>query len=432
MKQWKPFLILILLLIILLYTKHKLYLDNFTNETHDLYKNVGSSVTITEEPNLTNIILKIKGKTDINNIKENGFYHLYNNFGLHYFNDAKYESSSNNIPQLIIQTYDSCPIMNNLFNQFPKINTDYTTIYEKKIERLINSIKSDEDINDNNKTTILDYIKGTLKSTIESITKNDSLDSNEINNRINSEIDLFGTKLESGSVIEEKVTKYKNILKFNVNEKLQNETATGLRFKHDLEKVFFNINQDTEIDFPILDIGIYDKKPESQVDIVPQLYFGIKRIVEKSKIDTTLQDYQKYVSRQLDFSNAQSSFGVKQDFSNIDIYRFMDFCYTTLCWGALHIRLLKPIDNHYYAFPCQNRHCNASNSYFYLLPVRIRQICYDENAEYTRAKCNRCSSNIIVFFNQLPKKFYNIKGHEPYPNLISNFNQFNPLTESQP
>jgi hypothetical protein len=417
MKQWKPFLILILLLIILLYTKHKLYLDNFTNKTHDLYTTDGSLVT--EAPNLTNIILKIND-TENRKVEDTGFYNLYSNFGKNYFRIQEY-LNNNNIPQLIIQTYDSCPIMNNLFNEFPKINTDYTTIYEKKIERLINSIKSDN-ITHVNKTTILEYIKGTLKSNIENITKNDSLDSAQITIRINSEIVLFGTKLEElpeGTISEQTKTKYKNILKFDVNEKLQNETATGLRFKHDLEKVFFNINEDTEIDFPILDIGIYDKKPESQVDIVPQLYFGIKPIVKGgSNFQNSLLVYQKYVSPQLDFSNAQSSFGVKQDFSNIDIYRFMDFCYTALCWGALHIRLLKPIDNHYYAFPCQNQHCNNNdtnkNSYFYLLPVRIRQICYDENAEYTRAKCNRCSSNIIVFFNQLPKKFRNIKGHEPY------------------
>lgn len=421
MKQWKPFLILILLLIILLYTKHKLYLDNFTNKTHDLYMTNGNGETIPDNnslvPNLTNIILKIND-TKNKRIEDTGFYNLYSNFGKNYFDDTKYESSSNNIPQLIIQTYDSCPIMNNLFNEFPKINTDYTTIYEKKIERLINSIKSDN-ITHVNKTTILDYIKGTLKSAIENITKNDSFDSATIKTEINEVIVLFGTELGKVTISAETKTKYTNILKFDVNEKLQNKTATGLRFKHDLEKVFFNINEDTEIDFPILDIGIYDKKPESQVDIVPQLYFGIKPIVKGgSNFQNSLLVYQKYVSPQLDFSNAQSSFGVKQDFSNIDIYRFMDFCYTALCWGALHIRLLKPIDNHYYAFPCQNQHCNNNdtnkNSYFYLLPVRIRQICYDENAEYTRAKCNRCSSNIIVFFNQLPKKFRNIKGHEPY------------------
>ena len=118
-----------------------------------------------------------------------------------------------------------------------------------------------------------------------------------------------------------------------------------------------------------------------------------------------------YKSPNYNYNEKNSTFGVKEDYTLPDIMRFMDFGFTTLCWGALHINLLKPLDNHYYGFPCQNEKCNTSstaNYYFYLLPVRIRQMCFEEGKKYTRAKCNHCASNIIVYFDILPSKFKNL------------------------
>ena len=85
---------------------------------------------------------------------------------------------------------------------------------------------------------------------------------------------------------------------------------------------------------------------------------------------------------------------------------------------------MKLVKHHYYVFPCQNPKCGIVGNpiYFYVLPVRVKQICYDENRKYTRAKCNKCASNVIVFFNTLPSKFRNLKAihKEKYiPNLIS-------------
>ena len=118
-----------------------------------------------------------------------------------------------------------------------------------------------------------------------------------------------------------------------------------------------------------------------------------------------------YKSPNYNYNEKNSTFGIKEDYTLPDIMRFMDFGFTTLCWGALHINLLKPLDNHYYGFPCQNEKCNTSstaNYYFYLLPVRIRQMCFEEGKKYTRAKCNHCASNIIVYFDILPSKFKNL------------------------
>ena len=135
--------------------------------------------------------------------------------------------------------------------------------------------------------------------------------------------------------------------------------------------------------------------------------------------------YLDSVQPQYSFNHKEATFGVQENFERIDILRFMDFAFTTLCWGALHINLLKPLDNHFYAFPCQNKKCNTTYKkphFFYLLPVKVRQICYEEGSEYTRAKCNGCASNIIVFFNQVPTKFKNlsnINSNIEIPSLIT-------------
>ena len=135
--------------------------------------------------------------------------------------------------------------------------------------------------------------------------------------------------------------------------------------------------------------------------------------------------YLDSVQPQYSFNHKEATFGVQENFERIDILRFMDFAFTTLCWGALHINLLKPLDNHFYAFPCQNKKCNTiykKPHFFYLLPVKVRQICYEEGSEYTRAKCNGCASNIIVFFNQVPTKFKNlsnINSNIEIPSLIT-------------
>ena len=123
------------------------------------------------------------------------------------------------------------------------------------------------------------------------------------------------------------------------------------------------------------------------------------------------------------FNNKESTFGVQENFKDIDSLKFSDFCFTTLTWGAIHIDLMKFVNHHYYVFPCQNPNCSTgiNTIYFYTLPARIRQICLNENKNYTRAKCNKCASNIIVYFNSMPSIFKNlnvIEKDKSLPKLI--------------
>ena len=218
---------------------------------------------------------------------------------------------------------------------------------------------------------------------------------------------------------------------FNSLERLDNKFTTnenteGMDFRNKIQSMFFNINETVSMDFPIINlksslVSVSPSAGSTPIDYQPNFYFGIKNIVTNSDFTTNKTNFIKYIDnlpqsvaepeipQHYQFNHKQATFGVQEDYSMPDILRYLDFCYTALCWGALNIRLMKPLDNHYYAFPCQA--CNTADAinYFYLLPVRVRQICYEEGKEYTRAKCNRCASCIVVYFDTLPDKFINLK-----------------------
>ena len=336
MKSWKPILLIILLLVILFYTRYKLWQENFASQpTHILKFSLPSR---NNNYDLDNEIIL----TQDSSTSDTGFIHLYNLFGKYYFPKGNY--TNNIIPQLTIQTYDKCPILNYLYYSFPHVEPA-------------------------------------------------------------AEEQPAAAGGQTAAEVAEQAGQTAPPINYDNQKK---DAVRGSLFKHMIEKTFFNISQDTEMDYPILDIKIFNKRQTINYNMVPQLYLGIKPFTGDDDISGLL----KYIDNQNDYSHKQASFGVKEDFTELDIMKFMDFCFTTLCWGALDIRLLKPLDNHYYGFPCQNSTCNGTEkTYFYLLPVRIRQLCYDENVDYTRAKCNRCSSNIIVYFHQPPKKFTGLKNN---------------------
>lgn len=229
-------------------------------------------------------------------------------------------------------------------------------------------------------------------------------------------------------------TLYKSLKKLKTGGYEQNENVEGYRFRSLIQSVFYNITEPIEVDYKLFDMFVEDK--EDNITICPspspspspaecpaesyqpnlKLYLeDSSNIKYKSSFTGNNLNYFDSVQPQYAFNHKEATFGVQENFERIDILRFMDFAFTTLCWGALHINLLKPLDNHFYAFPCQNNKCNTTivnnatkPHFFYLLPVKVRQICYEEGSEYTRAKCNGCASNIIVFFNQVPNKFKNL------------------------
>ena len=112
-------------------------------------------------------------------------------------------------------------------------------------------------------------------------------------------------------------------------------------------------------------------KPIDDTDIVPQIYFSQKHSLPIKKFtDNKLgtNNYLTYVDS--GFNQKNSHFNVQEDFSLTDMLKFMDYCFTSMCWGALNIRLMKHLPNHYYSFPCQNSKCQNAQTVFYLLPTK--------------------------------------------------------------
>lgn len=204
-----------------------------------------------------------------------------------------------------------------------------------------------------------------------------------------------------------------NLLEIIEKKYRQNENRVGIEHRMKIQRQFFNLNQDIRVDYPLLDITVYDKNNDDFTPIVPQIYFSNQMYDTEEDFNSKAKGTEvlRYLEKGYDERN--SHFAVKEDFSFPDILKFMDYSFTTLCWGAISIRLMKHTHNHYYAFPCQNSNCqNGTNSYFYLLPTKIAQLCRDEGKEYTRAKCNRCSSNVIVYFDTIPIKFLNLAKYQ--------------------
>ena len=66
---------------------------------------------------------------------------------------------------------------------------------------------------------------------------------------------------------------------------------------------------------------------------------------------TTKQEQLGQISVQRILLNQQIFFGVKSDFSMEDIFRYIDFCFTQLCFGIIYIENMKLTSNHYRVFP---------------------------------------------------------------------------------
>lgn len=189
----------------------------------------------------------------------------------------------------------------------------------------------------------------------------------------------------------------------------QIENLEGLRFRSQVQSLFYNIDGDIDVDYPIIDLKTEESTDKKNK---PNIYFNIKSEKNLYYLDTENKISQKEVT-----------FEVQENFTILDLLKFLDFCFTTITWSAVHIDLLKLVDNHFYVMECQNPHCNTTKRFYYQLPVRLHLQCLEQGKTYTRAKCNNCCSNIVVYFDSLPSKFANLEyinsTHSPsFHNLI--------------
>jgi len=126
-----------------------------------------------------------------------------------------------------------------------------------------------------------------------------------------------------------------------------------------------------------------------------------------------------FTDNHIEQKHKQVSFNVKTDFTENDVVNFVEYCFNLCCFGAIDIDLLAFTENHYRVLPCFNPK-HGKNKHYYILPERIRKVAMEEGKEYTRAKCNGCASNIIIFFDKLPDKFKYYEAIKGEPDILNN------------
>ena len=205
------------------------------------------------------------------------------------------------------------------------------------------------------------------------------------------------------------------------------ENSEGITFRNECEKIFYNSSQFIRIEHPIIDIRAedieVDKSPSPSPSQSPSpsesisfkdtyqdfTFTGFKNSSNKKLNYMQLYDEEKRRFCNFEKELKQIFFGVKSDLKIDDIFRFVDFCFTQLCFGMIYIEHMKLTSNHYRVLPCP---CKPGS--FFILPERIRHQVSLEGKYYTRAKCNTCCLNLIVLFGEdFPDKFDFINSFSP-------------------
>jgi hypothetical protein len=199
------------------------------------------------------------------------------------------------------------------------------------------------------------------------------------------------------------------------NKYIRGENTQGIEFRNDCEKIFYNTTLFVRTEHPIIDIEAVDTHIEVATAIAAATTTAT---VNNSKnyqnftfdclenTERTLSYLNKYNDTKKIFCNFEKElkqifFKVRSNFDMDDILRYVDFCFTQLCFGMIYIEKMKLTSNHYRVFPCPCR-----KGAFFILPERIRHQVSMEGKEYTRAKCNTCCLNLIVLFGTArPEKF---------------------------
>ena len=196
---------------------------------------------------------------------------------------------------------------------------------------------------------------------------------------------------------------YNNILQTNL---------TGLRFKNKLISQFYNIEKNIIPEHEIININSF-KGAEKFPDYLKKT---------TNFVFNTNKDYLIYNKHKeiYDQNIKHTIFDVKEDFTEDDIFKFVDYCYSFCCSDIINIENTSFLSNHYRVYPCE-----CSKNSYYILPERIRKVVTEEKKNYTRAKCNECYKNIVIYFDEVPEKFKEFKLREIKADNNTNQNNSN-------
>ena len=207
---------------------------------------------------------------------------------------------------------------------------------------------------------------------------------------------------------------FNDLRKFENGKLERGEGTEGINFRNECEKIFYNSSSFIRIEHPIIEIEAIEVVSKKQNMIFKagknddlNLEYNLKKLESQESLSPSYPP--SYICNN-EKEIKQINFQVKSDFTLEDIYKFVDYCFTQLCFGMIYIEYMKLVSNHYRVLPCPRK-----KGGFFILPERIRHQVSKEGKYYTRAKCNCCSLNLIVLFgDHLPEKFDYI-----YPNAPS-------------
>jgi hypothetical protein len=265
------------------------------------------------------------------------------------------------------------------------------------------------------------YINSKLfLNNIENETENEDNFFNELN--FNEQEKYYLTKIEK--YFEQDKPQYSNIIDNIITLEILNEEKNKDFCSLLLIYIYYNIKQE-EIeqtkkileDYKINNLNLEYKIEEDTIEEIQKIKKELAKLKTKDNGDSELilanpnfifelgdNIINYFTDNHIEQTHKQVYFNVKTDFTEDDVVNFVEYCFNLCCFGAIDIDLLSFTANHYRVLPCFNPIHN-SNTYYYILPERIRKVVMEEGKEYTRAKCNGCASNIIIFFNKLPDKF---------------------------
>lgn len=179
------------------------------------------------------------------------------------------------------------------------------------------------------------------------------------------------------------------------------ERIEALRLRNKIQSVFFNTDEIIRAEYQIINIS--KEISQKNIDNVNIPNFEFNYLLES---DDTKLKYIEDTDKHLKLSQKET-FGVEGNFNSSDIMNFMEYCFTILTSKMVPIQKLVLNNAAMYAMKCPicNTVGNKDIGGYNIVPVRIVQQCLKEEKEFTRAKCTRCCTNILVYFKSPPNKY---------------------------
>lgn len=177
------------------------------------------------------------------------------------------------------------------------------------------------------------------------------------------------------------------------------ERIEALRLRNKIQSVFFNTDEIIRAEYQIINISKLEQDEYENFNI-PNFEFNYL-LADNYKLKY-IEDTDKHLKL-----GQKETFGVEGNFNSSDIMNFMEYCFTILTSKMVPIQKLVLNNAAMYAMKCPicNKDENQDNSGYNIVPVRIVQQCLKEEKEFTRAKCTRCCTNILVYFKSPPNKY---------------------------